>query len=58
MGELRIIVRRYCDEQMARSKGYLGNCNKDCRRCICCIEIDQIGNKEHVNIKEKNNGKN
>ncbi len=48
--------RFYCDELMARSKGYIRDsddpnlipCNKNCESCICCIEIDEDGNRKHV----------
>ena len=46
----------YCDEPMARSKGYIGDlddpnlisCNKKCENCICCIEIAEDGSRKHI----------
>lgn len=51
--DTKVISRRYCDVPMARSKGYVGRCSKDCRRCFCCIEVDINGDSEHVNIESK-----
>lgn len=55
-----MISHHYCDESMARSKGVIGNkdtnlekCRKNCASCIACIEIDTIGNKEHVRLTEQ-----
>lgn len=48
-----IISKRYCDVPMARSKGILGHCNYDCRRCFCCIEVDVNGNAEHVDLRRR-----
>lgn len=50
--------RLYCDEPMARSKGYIEDsdnpnlipCNKNCESCICCIEVAEDGSREHVEI--------
>lgn len=49
--------RHYCDEPMARSKGYIGKdnpnlipCNKNCKDCICCIEIAEDGSRKHVEM--------
>lgn len=51
----RVIICRYCDEPMARSKGLIGRkrtsltrCRKDCKNCMACIEIDMDGYKQHV----------
>lgn len=50
--------RLYCDEPMARSKGYIGDsdnpnlipCNKNCESCICCIEVAEDGSRKHVEM--------
>ena len=49
MGAKRIVVRRECDEAMARSKQLLP-CDKNCKKCCACIEIDLEGNREHANF--------
>lgn len=51
--DVKVISRRYCDEPMARSKGYIGRCNRDCRRCFCCIEVDINGETEHVDLASR-----
>lgn len=55
MGKAKVIRRRYCDEAMARSKGLIGSkvtslrrCDHKCTDCPACIEIDNIGNREHA----------
>lgn len=45
-----VIVRRECDEAMARKKRMLPCENKKCKTCIACIEIDVAGNRDHVRI--------
>lgn len=45
----KTIVRIYCDEPMARSKGLLGKCRGDCRGCFCAIEVESNGESAHVN---------
>lgn len=42
-----ILIKRECDEPMARSKRYLP-CKQDCGNCICCIETFEGGKREHV----------
>ena len=41
------IIRRECDEPMARRKGYLP-CEHDCRNCLACIEVNRDGERSHV----------
>ena len=52
MAVKRIVMRRYCDEPMARAKGIIGDkttslsrCNEN---CLACIEVEAGGNREHV----------
>lgn len=54
----QIFIRRYCDEPMARMKGLIGKkhtnlprCQKDCKNCMACIEVDMDGDRQHVSIK-------
>lgn len=42
------IVSRRCDVPMARRKGLLNKCKKDCRHCLCCIEMNEWGRESHV----------
>ena len=42
------IIRRECDEPMARSKGLLP-CEKNCKNCMACIEITESGERQHCN---------
>lgn len=42
------VVRRECDEPMARSKGLLP-CEKDCEHCMACIETTDTGIRQHCN---------
>ena len=60
MAKSQIIVKRECDQAMARSKGIIGSrhtnirrCNGECSRCMACIETDSNGEREHVRFKEK-----
>jgi len=46
----KVIIKRECDETMARKKKMLRGCSKECRSYICCIEVDQDGQREHVSI--------
>lgn len=53
-----LVKYRYCDVSMARSKGLIGSrktsldrCNKNCKGCIACVEVDTNGDKEHVTPK-------
>lgn len=41
------IIRRECDEPMARRKGYLP-CEHDCKNCLACIETNKDGERSHV----------
>lgn len=45
-----MIKKRRCDEPMARQKGILGKCRRNCPQCLCCIEMDEHGNESHVSI--------
>ena len=49
----KIIIKRRCDVPMKRSKERTRRwkCNKDCRNCFCCIEMDNNGDEEHVDIR-------
>lgn len=47
----RPIKTRECDIAMARAKGILKTCEKDCRHCMCCIETDYNGDREHVTMR-------
>lgn len=49
-----MIVRRECDEPMARSKKILP-CDKDCKRCMACIEITDTGERRHCNRLKASN---
>lgn len=42
----RIISRRYCDEAMADKKGFFP-CDHVCKTCICCIEVEDDGDRCH-----------
>lgn len=44
----RVVIRRRCDVPMARKKGILDNCHGKCADCLCCIEMDSLGNESHV----------
>lgn len=55
MAVKRIVTSRYCDEPMARAKGIIGNktsslprCDKHCKDCLACIEVEAGGDREHV----------
>ena len=41
------IIRRECDESMARKKGFLP-CKNDCKNCLACIETNKDGERSHV----------
>lgn len=45
-----VIVKLSCDKSMAIKKGVLQKCNEDCKRCFCCIEMDENGKCQHVNL--------
>ena len=45
-----MIKRRRCDVPMARRKGLLGKCRRNCGECLCCIEMDEWGNESHVGV--------
>lgn len=45
-----MITKRRCDEPMARRKELLGKCKRNCPECLCCIEMDEWGNEQHVAI--------
>lgn len=44
----KVIIRRECDTAMAKKKKMFGHCLQECKSCICCIQIDQDGDREHV----------
>lgn len=46
MGEPIKVVKRTCDEPMARSKGLLP-CEQNCKQCHACIEWLSSGDKRH-----------
>lgn len=49
----KTIIKRRCDKPMKRSKERTRRwkCNKDCRNCFCCIEMDTSFDEEHVDIR-------
>ena len=49
----KTIIKRRCDIPMKRSKERTRcwKCNKDCRNCFCCIEMDNGEYEEHVDIR-------
>lgn len=49
MKEKTLVVNRECDKAMAEKKGFLP-CNKDCKRCLACIEVNSNGEREHVSL--------
>ena len=46
----RMIIKRRCDIPMARRKGILGRCNRQCRTCLCCIVMGEGGIEHHVTV--------
>lgn len=46
MGEPVKVIKRTCDEPMARSKGLLP-CDKNCKQCHACIEWLSSGDRRH-----------
>lgn len=46
MGEPIKVIKRTCDEPMARSKGLLP-CDKNCKQCQACIEVLANGERRH-----------
>lgn len=42
-----MIIRRRCDEPMARSKRLLP-CEHNCKSCVACIIRDDSGNEYHA----------
>lgn len=42
-----MIIRRYCDEPMAKKKK-LFPCDKRCRQCVACVEVDKDGQGAHA----------
>ena len=50
MGEPIKIIKRICDEPMARSKGLLP-CDKNCKQCHACIEVLANGERRHWVVK-------
>jgi len=50
MGEPIKVLKRYCDEPMARKRKLLP-CDKNCKNCFACIEVLTGGEKRHVGGK-------
>ena len=50
MGEVVKVIKRTCDEPMARSKGLLP-CDKNCKQCHACIEVLANGERRHWVVK-------
>ena len=50
MGEPIKVIKRTCDEPMARSKGLLP-CEKNCKQCYACIEVLANGERRHWVVK-------
>lgn len=50
MGEPVKVVKRTCDEPMAKSKGLLP-CDKNCKQCHACIEVLENGERRHWVVK-------
>ncbi len=55
MAVKRIVIRRICDEPMARAKGIIGNkttslsrCDENCKDCLACIEVEAEGETENM----------
>lgn len=48
-----MIIRRYCDEPMAKKKK-LFPCDKRCHQCVACIEVDEDGQGAHAVHGDKN----
>lgn len=44
----RIIIKRECDVAMATKKRYFP-CAHKCETCICCIEVEDDGDRCHYN---------
>ena len=44
--EKHFIIKRDCDEPMARKKNLLP-CDKDCSNCMACIETMNNGERRH-----------
>jgi len=55
MAEVEKIVRRYCDEPMAKKKGWIP-CDGQCKNCLACIEVLKSGDKRHVTRAQENMG--
>ena len=61
----KLIVSRRCDKQMRRRKQLLNTpfhrrwrCTGDCKHCICCIEVDSMGDEYHHRDRESHAKKN
>lgn len=46
------VIKRECDESMARHKGYMP-CDRNCLNCFACIETNSEGERYHVYKKEE-----
>lgn len=46
-------IDHYCDVPMAIKKGFLPDCDHDCKSCMACITIASDGKREHVNYSRK-----
>ena len=50
MGEPVKVIKRTCDEPMARSKKLLP-CEQNCKQCHACIEVLENGERRHWTVK-------
>lgn len=50
MGEPIKVLKRYCDEPMAKKRKLLP-CDKNCKNCFACIEVLTGGEKRHAGGK-------
>lgn len=46
------IIKRECDEPMAKKKGYLP-CEGRCKECHACIETLGTGERRHVTFESR-----
>ena len=61
---IRIVAKRECDRVMAEKKGLfdakkayakgLTPCDKNCKKCIACIETTTLGVREHADFTKRN----
>lgn len=50
-----MIIKRECDEPMARSKRLLP-CDHRCKGCVACICTDEYGHRFHTPIDHQGRG--